>query len=107
MENLPVDGNASLADQQNTLRFIELAGPFRLLTYKKKTTTSGATQKINMGIFEDAPLGSEIPKLILVKIPSSGNAVSVIAEHLADGKQVVFHEHVFVDGKDAEIIGFR
>jgi hypothetical protein len=107
MDKFPVDGSKSLADQRNTLRFIELSGPSRLLTYTKKTAPPGTTAKVNVATFEDVPLGVSVPDLVLVEVPAGQNAVSVISDQLSHGKTIVFHERVFVSGVEKEVLGFR
>jgi hypothetical protein len=107
MKTFPIDGNTSLADQQNTLRFIELAGPAKLLTYTKKKNLAGSGAKVNAATFENIGLDDEIPKLFLMEVGGGQNAVAVISGQLAQGKTVVFHERVFVAGIEREIIGFR
>jgi hypothetical protein len=107
MEKYPIDGNASLEDQQNTLRFIELAGPAKLLTYTKKTSPTGSDAKVNLATFENIGLGEEIPELVLMEVAGGQNAVAVISGQLAQGKTVVFHERIFVGGVEKEVVGFR
>lgn len=107
MENFPIDGNLSLPEQRNTLRFIELGGPFKLLTYVKKPPAAGSTQKVNVGSFSDVGPTVKVPDLILIAVGPSDNSVSIIATQIAAGKQVVFHERVFVSGAEQEVLGFR
>jgi hypothetical protein len=107
MDNFPIDGSLPLADQRNTLRFIELGGPFKLLTYVKKAPQAGSTQKVNVASFSDVGPTVKVPDLILVAVGPGDNSVSIIADQIADGKQVIFHEHVFVSGSDQEVLGFR
>jgi len=107
MEKFPVDGSTSLEDQRNTLRFIELAGPGKLLTYTKKPSPAGSTEKVNLATFENVGLDVDVPDLLLVEVPATGNAASIIADRLSQGKNVVFHERVFVKGTEKEVLGFR
>jgi hypothetical protein len=107
MEQIPIDGNTSLDDQQNSLRFIELAGPSRLLTYTRKTSVGSPGAKVNVATFQDLGRGDDVLDLFLVQVTQSENAVSVISSQLAQGRTVVFHERVFVKGQTAEVIGFR
>ena len=107
MDKVPIDGNTSLADQRNTLRFIEMSGPSKLLTYTKKTSPAGSTERVNNATFEGVGLGDDVPDLVLVEVSAGENAVSLIAGQLSQGKNVVFHERVFVSGVEKEVIGFR
>jgi hypothetical protein len=104
MEPLPIDGNTSLADQQNTLRFMESAGVFlKLLTYVR--SPNGGGQKANLASFERT---QQLPAdLILAEVAPGQNAVSIVADHMAANRQVVFHERVFVSGVEKEVFGFR
>lgn len=106
MEQFPVDGSTTLAQQRDTLRFIELAGFFnKLLTYVSSSNTGEAGEKVNLASFERTQ--QKPPDLILVEVGDGQNAVSIIADQLANGKQVVFHEKVFVSGVKKEVLGFR
>lgn len=107
MEKYPIDGNSSLVDQRNTLRFIELAGPAKLLTYTKGSTPAGSNAKVNLATFENIGLGKAIPDLVLMEVAGGQNAVAVISGQLAQGKTVVFHERIFVGGVEKEVVGFR
>jgi len=107
MEKFPIDGTTSLTDQQNTLRFLELAGPFKLLTYTKQADPANPDAKPNSATFDKLPLGAPVPQLILIAVEAGQNAADIIATQLAAGKRIVFHETVFVSGNDAEVIGFR
>lgn len=107
MADFPIDGSKPLPDQRSTLRFIELGGPFKLLTYVKRAPLAGLTHKVNMASFGDVGPTVKVPDLILVAVGPGDNPVSIIATQLATGKQVVFHERVFVSGAEQEVLGFR
>ena len=107
MEKHPIDGNSPLADQQNTLQFIELAGPAKLLTYTRKPSPEGSSAKVNLATFESIGLDEDIPELVLVEVGGGQNTVAVISQQLAQGKTVVFHERIFVGGIEKEVLGFR
>ena len=106
MERLPVDGNTSLKEQENTLRFAALAGPFRLLTYVKKDPAPGSSQKVNVASFETLSLDENVPEPILVEVTQSQSAASIIADQLASSKHVLCHERVCVGGVEKEVLGF-
>lgn len=106
MDPFPIDGRTTLAQQRDTLRFIEIAGFFnKLLTYVSSSATGEAGQKINMATFERVQ--QKPADLILMEVGPGQNAISIIADQLQRGKQIVFHERVFVSSEEKEVLGFR
>ncbi len=106
MDPFPISGNTTLAQQRDTLRFIEVAGFFnKLLTYVSSSATGEAEEKINLATFERVQ--QKPADLILVEVGSDQSAVSIISDQLSREKQIVFHEKVFVSGQLKEVLGFR
>lgn len=106
MAQFPIDGDTTLAEQRNTLRFIELAGVFnKLLSYLSSPNEGAPGQKVNLASFEE--VGHKPKDLVLVEVKPPATAVSIIADQLAAGRQIVFHERVFVSGAETEVLGFR
>lgn len=65
-----VDGTWSLEDQQNTLNFYQQQQNAKLTSYSKK---SGVVPR-NVATFEPVPLGTNVPDLTLVVVPSGQQA---------------------------------
>ncbi len=104
---IPIDGKTNLQTQHNSLRFIELSGPSKVLDYAKKPGQDDEEQKVNLATAQDIGLADDIPDLALIVVGPGDNAVSIIAQQLGAGKVVAFHSRVFVDGVEKEMLGFR
>lgn len=96
-----VDGNLSLADQQNAIVFAEQANNARLFSYQKGQAPA------NYATLEDVPMGQNIPPLILVAVPVAASIGSTVATQLAAGKHLVFYSAVYVEGAEIKVAGFR
>lgn len=92
-----VDGSKSLADQQSAIRYAEQANNARLTSYEEGTAPN------NTATLTDVPLGEAIKPLTLIASPTA----QVIADQKASGKELVFNNAVYVDGKEVNVAGFR
>lgn len=104
---IPINGNDDVQKQQNSLRFIELSGPSKVLDFVLRPRPSIADPKINLATAQDIDLGVSIPQLTLIVVGPIENAASIIATQLAAGKQVAFHGRAFISGEEKEVLGFR
>lgn len=81
---------------------------FCKLTRLKKLPAGDDGKNWNLAQFEDVdPADPTPPDLVLVAVPPGGNAATIIADQLAKGKKSIFDEHIFVEDKDTEVLGFR
>lgn len=100
-----IDGKQSLAAQRFTLIETEQLENAELVRMSKITGTSG--EKKNRVSFLELPLGVEIPELVLIEVSPGDNIASIIAEQLAEGRNLIFTSTIFVEGRDARIAAFR
>jgi len=107
-----IDGSHSLEDQRRSLHFAELAGPYKLVSFSRadyETLVPGTNEKrpLNKASFDDAPLGQDIPELIMAEISPPSSIDQVIAQQKAAGREIIFFSPAFVGGVEAMVAGFR
>ena len=100
-----IDGSQSLETQRLTLAETEQLENFLLVGISKAAGAS--TEKKNRASFVEAPLGVDIPELILIEVSSNDNVASIIAEQLAKSRNLIFTSTIFVKGRDARVAAFR
>jgi hypothetical protein len=99
MHEVAVDGKGTLQQQQDTLQLQENLGFALVLKYLKDKT--GAIR--NIATLDDVS-GTQLP-IRLFAITSSTSSASVIAAN--PGASIVFQNLIFVEGKDADVLGIR
>lgn len=101
-----VDGKKTIADQADTLNFVELFTASKVITYGE-SPQSTATVKANDAVFVPAPFGHQPPAIELIAVPADGDVAAIIAAQIAAGKTVVFHEKCWVENKETVVVGVR
>lgn len=102
-----IDGKQTLKEQEDALNFIEKIGFCKLLDYAKSTKTPNANIKANMATTQDVPIGQQPGDLNLVAVRPPKTSAQIVADQLAAGRGIIFHQLVFVESKEAEVFGFR
>jgi hypothetical protein len=97
-----VDGSLPLEDQRRSLSATEQAGPYLLVSFSK-----GKPKPTNFASFNDAPLGQDIPTLILIEIEPQDALARIKAQQAAKGKSFIFCSPVYVEGVESTVAGFR
>lgn len=102
-----VDGGQTLAQQEQTLNFMEQVTFAKVITYAKSSRTSVAGLTANEAALEDVPIGQQPPPLHLEAVNNDTQASAVISGQVKKGKTVVFHERAFVESVEKIVMGFR
>jgi hypothetical protein len=97
-----VDGSLVLKNQENILNAAQQAGPYLLKTYVK-----GSPAPTNFASFVDAPLGQDVPNLVLIEIKSSDNVDDIIKQQKALGRALVCNLPAYVSGRESQVATFR
>jgi hypothetical protein len=97
-----IDGNSTLEEQRRTLRFAELASFSKLTSY-----VMGDRDKLNVATFADTEIGERVAELVIISVPPGKTPAQVIASPFAEGKNLIFHSTVYVEGKETEIVALR
>ncbi|MDX2181742.1 MAG: hypothetical protein SFV18_19270 [Bryobacteraceae bacterium] len=102
-----IDGKQTLEQQQDALNFVQNLRSRKVIDYAK-SSQSNATVKANAAVSIDVPLADPQPgALALVAVTAANPAATIIAEQLAAGNGIVFHQKLFVGGAETEVLGFR
>ena len=101
-----VDGKNTLAQQQDTLNFMEQFTASKVITYGKNTQPS-AGLKVNEAILLPVPFGQQPPPLELVAVAAGDDVAKVIAAQVSQGKSDVFHETCWVENQETMVLGVR
>jgi hypothetical protein len=101
-----VDGKKTIADQQDTLNFMEQFAAAKVITYGE-SPQSTADLKVNEAVLMPVPLGQQPPAIELIAVPAGGDVAAIIAAQIAAGKTVVFHEKCWVENKETVVVGVR
>lgn len=96
-----VDGSKSLAEQQTAINYAEQLNNSQLVSYQKGPIPA------NIATLQDAPLGQNIPPLLLIEVPIATSVGTIVATQLATGKQLVFYSAVYVKSIETKVAGFR
>jgi hypothetical protein len=105
MIQFPISGSATLEEIRLTCGTTENMEICKLVHLSKLPVVGN--KRRNMAAFAEVEIEDVVPDLLLVAVPQGGNAASLIAEQLAQGKLLIFDETIFVEDKDAEVLGFR
>ena len=102
-----VDGKQTLNQQEMALNFMEQVSFAKVISYSESPGAHGANLSVNEAVLDDVPIGEQPPALHLEAVDLNGDAASVIANQLAQGHNVIFHDTAFVDGVEKTVMGFR
>lgn len=105
MIQFPISGDATLEEIRLTCGSTENLEICKLVHLSKMPIVND--KRRNMASFAEVNIEDEVPDLVLVAVPSGGNAASLIANQLSQGKLLIFDETIFVESKDTEVLGFR
>ncbi len=103
----PVDGKQTLGQQEMALNFMEQISFAKVISYSKRPAEQSADLTVNEAVLDDVPIGRQPPALHLEAIDAKGDPAAVIAGHLAQGHNIIFHDTAFVDGTEKIVLGFR
>lgn len=101
-----IDGKLKLAQQEDTLNFMEQQSLSQLIAYSKSAEPAPGGGNANAAQL-DGPVAVQPPLLKLSKVPDGQDPATVIGPLLSAGSTVVFSAIVFVEGKETNVIGFR
>lgn len=101
-----VDGKKAIADQQDTLNFMEQFAAAKVITYGE-SAQSTATLKVNEAVLMPVPFGQQPPQLVLIAVAAGDDVAKIISAQIALGKTVVFHETCWVENKETVVVGVR
>jgi hypothetical protein len=99
-----VDGALEIAEQEDTLNFIEQAAFGKVVAYVASTESSSPA---NVATIEDSAIGDEPGGLHLVAVASTDDPAPAIATEAAAGRVLAFRGNAFVTGQLAMVLAFR
>ena len=105
MIQLPIPGSATLDEIRLTCGTTENMEICKLVHISKMLIVGD--KRRNMASFAAVGIEDEVPDLVLIAVPTGGNAASLIAEQLAKGKLLIFNETIFVQNADTQVLGLR
>lgn len=105
MIQLPISGGATLDQLRLTCSRTENLEICKLVHISKMAIVGG--KRRNLASFAEGEIEDEVPDLVLVEVPEGGNAASLIADQLAQGKMLIFNETIFVENRDMQVLAFR
>jgi G3E family GTPase len=103
----PVDGKQTLEQQEMALTFMEQISFAKAISYSKIPAVQPANLTVNEAVLDDVPIGQQPPALHLEAVDANGDPAAVIAKHLAQGQNIIFHDTAFVEGAEMTVLGFR
>lgn len=101
-----VNGNLKLAEQQQSLQFVEQMTFAQVIAYSK-TSRNNAAGTANEAVLDDVPIGQQPPPIQLQAAKDEAEAAKITSDQIAAHRTIVFHSVVSVTGKDTIVIGFR
>lgn len=101
---ITIPASISFEELENSINAKESIDRIKLTGLSKNAAPG---KKENIGVFVERPRGVRAPKLHLVKVGNRDTIENITERQSEEGRELVFHSVVFLQGREKDIAGFR